>query len=96
MFGCSYFACVLRVKSFVCVFTEVFWPKMIQLLSNKITPHFQRLPMSKVRPIIILHLCGAAFTVTKKSCNIISVYDVILLNLLKITETFCERNIYSY
>ena len=36
-----------------CVFivlTEVLhvWGKMIQLLSNKTTPHFQLLPMSKV------------------------------------------------
>ena len=31
-----------------CVSTEVLWRKMIQLLSNKITPHFQLLPMSKV------------------------------------------------
>ena len=31
-----------------CVSTEVLWPKMIQLLSNKITLHFQLLPMSKV------------------------------------------------
>ena len=32
----------------VCVFTEVFCRKMKQLLSNKTTPHFQLLPMSKV------------------------------------------------
>ena len=30
------------------VFTEVLWRKTIQLLSNKTTPHFQVLPMSKV------------------------------------------------
>ena len=30
------------------VFTEVLWRRMIQLLSNKITPNFQLLPMSKV------------------------------------------------
>ena len=29
------------------IFTEVLWRKMIQLLSNKTTPHFQPLPMSK-------------------------------------------------
>ena len=34
-----------------CVFTVctgVLWRNMIQLLSNKTTPHFQLLPMSKV------------------------------------------------
>ena len=31
-----------------CVCTEVLWHKMIQLLSNEIIPHFQRLPLSKV------------------------------------------------
>ena len=31
-----------------CVCTEVLWGKMVHLLSNKITPHFQLLPMSKV------------------------------------------------
>ena len=31
-----------------CVFTEVLWHKMIQLLSNRATPHFHLLPMSKV------------------------------------------------
>ena len=30
------------------VFTEVLWHKMIQLLTNKTTPQFQLLPMSKV------------------------------------------------
>ena len=30
------------------VFTEVLWRKMIQLHSNKTTPHFQLLPISKV------------------------------------------------
>ena len=30
------------------VCTEVLWGKMMQLLSNKITPHFHILPMSKV------------------------------------------------
>ena len=30
------------------VFTEVSWRKMIQLVSNKITPHLQLLRMSKV------------------------------------------------
>ena len=30
------------------VFTEELWPKMIHLLSNKTTPHFQLLPISKV------------------------------------------------
>ena len=32
----------------LCVFTEVLWHKMIQLLSIKTTPNFQLLPMSKV------------------------------------------------
>ena len=32
----------------VCVCTEVLWDKMIRLLSNEITPHFQILPMSTV------------------------------------------------
>ena len=32
----------------ITVFTEVLWCNTIQLLSNKITPHFQLLPMSKV------------------------------------------------
>ena len=31
-----------------CVFIGVLWLKMIHLLSNKITPQFQLLPMSKV------------------------------------------------
>ena len=31
-----------------CVCIEVLWRKMIQVLSNKTTPHFQLLPMSKV------------------------------------------------
>ena len=31
-----------------CNCTEVSWGEMIQLLSNKIMPHFQHLPMSKV------------------------------------------------
>ena len=31
-----------------CVFSEVPWRKMIQLLSNQTKPHFQPLPMSKV------------------------------------------------
>ena len=31
-----------------CVFTEVLGHKMVQLLSNKTTPHFHFLPMSKV------------------------------------------------
>ena len=31
-----------------CVCTEVLLGKMIQLLSNKVTPNFQLLPMSKV------------------------------------------------
>ena len=35
------------------------------LLSSKITPHFQLVPMSKVE-----QSCGAAFTVPKKSYNI--------------------------
>ena len=30
------------------VFTVVLWRKMIQLLSNKTTRHFQLLPMAKV------------------------------------------------
>ena len=42
----------------------MFCRKMIQLLLNKTTPHFQLLPMSKVA-----HSLGAAFTVTKKSYN---------------------------
>ena len=48
---CSYFADVLKVKSYVCVFTVftgVLWRNMIQLPSNKTMPHFQLLPMSKV------------------------------------------------
>ena len=32
----------------LCVYTRMLWHKMIQLLSNKIKPHFQVLPMSKV------------------------------------------------
>ena len=40
-----------------CVFTEVLWCKMIQLLSNKTTPHFQLLPMSKVNSIFyVFHI----------------------------------------
>ena len=31
-----------------CVLTEVLWHKMVQFFSNKTTPHFQLLPMSKV------------------------------------------------
>ena len=31
-----------------CVFTEVLWHKMIQLLLNKTTPHFQLSPITKV------------------------------------------------
>ena len=31
-----------------CVFTEVLWLKMIQLLSNKTTSHFKLLPVSKI------------------------------------------------
>ena len=31
-----------------CVFTEVLWHKMIELISNNTMPHFQFLPMSKV------------------------------------------------
>ena len=30
------------------LFTEVLWGKMMQLISNKTTPHFHLLPMSKV------------------------------------------------
>ena len=33
-----------------CVFTGVLWRKMIQSLSNKTTPSFSDLPMSKVDP----------------------------------------------
>ena len=32
----------------LCVCIEVLRGEMIQLLSNKITPYFQRLPMSKI------------------------------------------------
>ena len=32
----------------LCDFTELVWRNTIQLLSNKTTPHFQLLPMSKV------------------------------------------------
>ena len=38
----------LRVESYICVFSEVLWRKVIQLLSNKTIPHFKLLPMSKV------------------------------------------------
>ena len=38
-----------------CVFTEVLWCNMIQLLSNEATPHFQLLPMSKVDQPFITH-----------------------------------------
>ena len=31
-----------------CVSTEVLWRKMLQLLPNKTTTHFQLLPMSKI------------------------------------------------
>ena len=31
-----------------CVFTGILWHKMIHLHSNKTTPHFQLLPMSRV------------------------------------------------
>ena len=31
-----------------CVFTEVLWPRMIQLLSNKTPPVFQLVPVSWV------------------------------------------------
>ena len=31
-----------------CVFTEMLWCKIIQLLSNKTAPCFQLLPISKV------------------------------------------------
>ena len=34
------------LNNMFCVCTEVLWRKMIQLHSNKITPHFQLLPMS--------------------------------------------------
>ena len=60
-----------------CVFTEVLWRKMIQTLSNKTTPHFQLLPMTKVDqpylriyevrlyidPIALLHNCVSMISV---------------------------------
>ena len=42
----------------VCVFTdEVLWRKIIPLLSHKITPHFQLLPMSIVLSKIDENCC---------------------------------------
>ena len=35
------------------VSTEVVWRKMIQFLSNKTTPQFQLLPMSKVDQFLL-------------------------------------------
>ena len=41
----------------VCVFTdEVLWRKIIPLLSHKITPHFQLLPMYSENPKVISKL----------------------------------------
>ena len=45
---CSYFAGVLKFKSLLSLLRC--YGTMIQLLSNKTTPHFQLLPMSKVDP----------------------------------------------
>ena len=39
-----------------CVFTKVLWRKMIQFFSNKTTPIFQLLPMTKVdQPYLRIH-----------------------------------------
>ena len=38
----------LRTNNMFCVCTEVLWGKIIQLLENKVTPHFQLSPMSAV------------------------------------------------
>ena len=45
-FECSYFAGVLKFKLSLSLLRC--YGTMIQLLSNKITPHVQLLPMSKV------------------------------------------------
>ena len=48
---------------------------MIQLPSNKITPHFQFLPMSKVdQSYLRIHEVAAAFTVTIKFNNKMDVH----------------------
>ena len=48
---------------------------MIQLPSNKITPHFQLLPRSKVdQSYLRIHEVATAFTVTIKFNNKIDVY----------------------
>ena len=62
----SYFAGVLRVKSYTSVFIEVLWRTMIQLLSNETTPPFKLLPM----PLCLYLGCVYGFKLGESRCKV--------------------------